>query len=88
MIEESDQREKDYIRYQAVKKQRWTQEVNQIEQQRDQENERKKLEKKIMKLMERDSSKNSVQSCIGLYKIGAGLKKPGGKPLIQKLEAA
>ncbi len=52
-----------------------------IERQRDENNERKKLEDKIIKLMEIDSSKKNIQSCIGLYKIGMGNKKHG-KPLI------
>jgi hypothetical protein len=37
-----------------MKKQRWTEEVREIEKSRDENNERKKLEAKIKKLMERD----------------------------------
>lgn len=40
-----------------MKKQRWTQEVAEIERTRDENNERKKLEEKIRKLMEKDNTK-------------------------------
>ena len=37
-----------------MKKKRWAEEVREIEKNRDENNERKKLEAKIKKLMERD----------------------------------
>jgi hypothetical protein len=42
------------MRYHQRKKQKWTEEVREIEKSRDENNERKKLEAKIKKLMERD----------------------------------
>jgi len=54
-VNEQDKNDEDeYQRYHQMKKQRWTEEVREIEKSRDENNERKKLEAKIKKLMERD----------------------------------
>lgn len=53
-LEQAKLDEDEYKRYHQLKKQRWTEEVREIEKSRDENNERKKLEAKIKKLMERD----------------------------------
>jgi hypothetical protein len=53
-LQQASNDEEEYLRYQEMKKQRWAQEVREIEKARDENNERKKLEAKIKKLMEKD----------------------------------
>ena len=77
-----------------MKKQRWTEEVREIEKSRDENNERKKLEAKIKKLMERDIQRKmgfATNTSLGFQpKQNASAKSNSkkGTKLIQKLEAA
>ena len=77
-----------------MKKQRWTEEVREIEKSRDENNERKKLEAKIKKLMERDIQRKmgfATNTSLGFQpKQNASTKSNSkkGTKLIQKLEAA
>ena len=77
-----------------MKKQRWTEEVREIEKSRDENNERKKLEAKIKKLMERDIQRkmgfatNTSVAFQPKQNASAKSNSKKGSKLIQKLEAA
>ena len=65
-----------------MKKQHWKQEVAEIERARDENNERKKLEEKIRKLMEKDNTKKTSGP---LQRPGTAVnntKRHSGRPLI------
>jgi vesicle coat complex subunit len=66
-----------------MKKQRWTQEVAEIERARDENTERKKLEEKIRKLMEKDNSKKSSGGPLQRPSTATNnTKRHSGRPLI------
>ena len=74
------------MRYQQRKKQKWTEEVREIEKSRDENNERKKLEAKIKKLMERDIQRKTGfahgNSKLGQSSASKGSSSKKGSKLI------